>query len=92
MLTLTGATNGVTAAGVSYTPPAQYKDPTSFVWDCQDLTWTEDGIILTLTFSVSDTAANGNYSITLDYDPYDVFDSNGEPITFVVTNTTIEVE
>ena len=77
--------------GVSYTPPSQYKNPTNFVWDAQDLTWTEDGIILTLTFSVSATAASGDYSVTLEYDPYDVFDGEGDPIGFEVFNATIEV-
>jgi len=91
VLTLTGASNGVTANGVSYTPPAQYKNPTTFVWDAQDLTWTDDSVILTLTFSVSNTAANGDYAVTLNYDPYDVFDENGDPINFVVTNATVEV-
>ena len=92
VLTLTNAVNGVSATGVSYTPPSQYKNPTNFVWDAQDLTWTEDGIILTLTFSVSSTAASGDYSVTLEYDPYDVFDGEGDPIDFEVINATVEVQ
>lgn len=92
VLTLTGASNGVTATGVKYTPPARFKDPTNFVWDALDPTWTEDGTVLTLTFDVSATAAKGAYPITLSCDPYDVIDGNGAPIDFDIANAVIEVQ
>ena len=87
-----GASNGVTATGVKYTPPARFKDPTNFVWDALDPTWTEDGTVLTLTFDVSATAAKGAYPITLSCDPYDVIDGNGAPIDFDIANAVIEVQ
>ena len=55
------------------------------------MTWTEDGVILTLFFSVSSTAADGNYNITLTYNADDVFDGNGDPIDFAVINAVAKV-
>jgi len=92
VLTLTGATNGVTAEGVKYTAPARFKDPTTFVWDAMDPTWTQDGTVLTLTFKVAASATKGNYVVSLNYDPYDIFDANGDPIYFAVADATIEVK
>ncbi len=83
--------NGVTAEGVTFTKPMHYKNPTTFVWDAQDVTWTEDGVILTLFFSVSPTAESGSYHITLNYDPQDMFDGNGDPIDFVVIDGSVTV-
>jgi hypothetical protein len=83
--------NNVTAEGVTFTKPAHYKNPTTFVWDAQDVTWTEDGVILTLFFSVAPTAENGSYNITLTYDPQDIFDGNGDSIDFVVIDGSITV-
>ena len=92
VLTLTGATNGVTADGVKYTAPSRFKDPTVFMWDALDPTWTQDGTVLTLTFKVAANAPKGTYPITLNYDPYDIFDGEGTPIDFDLTNATIEVK
>ena len=92
VLTLTAASNGVTAEGVKYTAPSRFKDPTTFVYDAMDPTWTEDGKILTLTFRISADAAKGEYAVTLSYDPYDIFDANGDPIYFAVADATIEVK
>ena len=92
VLTLTAASNGVTAEGVKYTAPSRFKDPTTFVYDAMDPTWTEDGKILTLTFRISADAAKGEYAVTLSYDPYDIFDANGDPIYFAVADATITVK
>ena len=92
VLTLTNATNGVTAKGVSYTEPSRYKDPTMFIWDALDLTWTEDGVILNLTFSVDSAAQAGNYPITLNYAPNDMRGEDGVSLDFAVVNTAIEVK
>ena len=90
-LKLNAARSDVSAAGVSFTKPTQFKNPSTFVWDCQDVTWTEDGVILTLFFSVSSTAADGDYNITLSYNADDVFDGNGDPIDFAVINAVVKV-
>lgn len=90
-LKLDYGSSNVTAEGVTFTKPAHYKNPTTFVWDAQDLTWTEDGVILTLFFSVAPTAENGSYNITLTYDPQDIFDGNGDPIDFVVIDGAVTV-
>ena len=92
VLTLTSASNGVTAEGVKYTAPSRFKDPTTFVYDAMDPTWTADGTVLTLTFRIAASAPKGEYAVTLNYDPYDFFDANGDPIYFAVADATIEVK
>ena len=91
VMTLTGAANGVTATGVKYTAPSRFKDPTTFLWDSLDPTWTQDGTVLTLTFKVASNAPRGSYAVTLNYDPYDIFDADGDPIFFDVVNAAVEV-
>jgi hypothetical protein len=88
---LKGSSNHVTASGVQFTKNAQYKNPTTFAWDSQDMTWTEDGVILTLYFSVSPTAAKGEYNITLTYEDGDIADGNFTPIDMAVINAVIKV-
>ena len=90
-LSLVGAVNGVTADDVTYTKPKIFKNPTTFLWDSQDLTWTEDGVILTLLFNVSASAAPGEYDITLTYEPGYIFDVDFEAIDFTVVNAVVKV-
>ena len=90
-LTLEAARSDVSAEGVSFTKPTNFKNPSNFVWDSQDLTWTEDGEILTLFFSVSPSAASGNYNVTLTYDTDDVVNGDGDSIDFAVINAVVKV-
>ena len=89
-LVLDSAENHVFADGVSYTKPRQYKNPTTFAWDSLDLTWTEDGEILTLFFSVPSTTPKGEYNITLNYGG-EIFDGEGNPVDVAVINAVIKV-
>jgi len=91
VLTLVGAENGVTADGYGYTEPSRFKNPSHFVWDAMDCNWTQDGAFLTLLFDVSATAANGEYNVTLEFDPDYVYDGNGESIVFTVVNAAVKV-
>jgi hypothetical protein len=90
-LKLEGAGNAVSASGVTFTKPTNFKNPSTFVWDCQDANWTQDGEILTLVFSVPPTVADGDYNVTLTYNADDVFDGNGEPVDFAVINAVVKV-
>ncbi|MBE6981907.1 MAG: hypothetical protein E7437_06275 [Ruminococcaceae bacterium] len=90
-LKLNAARSDVSAEGVSFTKPTVFKNPSTFVWDAQDMTWTEDGVILTLFFSIPSTAADGDYNIKLTYDPGDVFDGNGDSIDLAVIDAVVKV-
>lgn len=50
-----------------------------------------NGNYVTVTFKVSDTASDGIYPITINYDADDVFDINGDNIVLSVNNASIEV-
>ena len=54
---------------------------------------TENGVIIYLEFKVADDAAPGTYSITVtyDYENYDIYNYDGEPIEFAVQNGAVTV-
>ena len=54
---------------------------------------TENGIIIYLEFKVADDAAPGTYSITVtyDYENYDIYNYDGEPIEFAIQNGAVTV-
>ena len=90
-LKLEGANTELSRDIVICTTPTVFKNPSTFVWDAQDMTWTEDGVILTLFFSVPSTVPNGDYNVTLTYDPVDIFDENGDPIDLAVIDAVVKV-
>ena len=54
---------------------------------------TENGVIIYLEFKVADDAAPGTYSITVtyDYENYDIYNYDGEPIEFAIQNGAVTV-
>lgn len=50
-----------------------------------------DILYATLTFSASKTAANGDHTIEITYDPEDVYNMQEKNVTFKVTNAVITV-
>ena len=60
-LALTRAKAGEAFSPLTMTKPGQFQSPCSFVWDGQELLDgdVKDGVILTLTFAVSESAAAG---------------------------------
>ena len=54
---------------------------------------TENGVIIYLEFKVADDAAPGTYSITVtyDYENYDIYTYDGEPIEFAIQNGAVTV-
>ena len=53
----------------------------------------ENGVIIYLEFKVADDAAPGTYSITVtyDYENYDIYNYDGEPIEFAIQNGAVTV-
>lgn len=52
---------------------------------------TDDGVLLTLTFAVSESAQKGRYPITLSADPDDIFDVNADNVEFELVNGRVTV-
>ena len=87
-LTLTDATAGEAFAALDMTKPGQYVSGCKFVWDAQDISPEEilDGVILTLTFEVSeDASVNQLFEVTVSADADDIFDTDFNDIPFDVT-------
>ena len=80
-LTLTGATAGSAFNGLVMTKPGSFTSPCNFVWDGQDAPATEDGVILTLTFTVAnDVTAGEKLEISCSYMDGDVVDGDFEEV------------
>ena len=87
-LTLTDATAGEAFAALDMTKPGQYVSGCNFVWDAQDISPEEilDGVILTLTFEVSEDApVNQIFEVAVSADADDIFDTDFNDILFEVT-------
>ena len=78
VLTLTGARNGAATSMLSMTKPGKFESGCKFVWDGQEIEKEDvkDGVILTLTFSVSGSAVGGTYPITISYKDGDIIDND----------------
>ena len=92
VMTLVNAESKLELDGCVYTPPAYYRNPTTFLWDFQDPNWTEDGAFLKLYFDISDTAPAGEYEIKIMYSYGNVFDEAFEPVDMAVKNGYISVD
>ena len=95
VLTLTKATKGAALYSHSLTKPGQFVDGCNFVMDTMELEEEdyEDGVILTLKFTVDSSAAAGSYDIEISYETNAIKDGNYNPINnIVVENGKIIVE
>ncbi len=86
-LTLTGASNGEAFSYLQFTRPGQYSNPCNFCWDSESGMATEDGVILTLTFTVSNTAASGDtLDVSVSYTYGDIYDENLDDVDLDIIN------
>ena len=91
VMTLTDAKSLLSLEGCEFTPPAYYKNPTTFLWDFQDVNWVRDGAILKLYFDIAEDAPVGNYEIKIMYSYGNIFDADLEAIDFGVKNGYISI-
>ena len=91
VMVLTEATSELNLDGYAFTAPAYYRNPTTFLWDAVDMSWTEDGTFLKLHFDILGTAPAGEYKIKIMYSYGNIFDANLEPIDVGVRNGYISV-
>ena len=94
-LTLTNASKGAALYSHALTKPGQFVDGCNFVMDTMELEEEdyEDGVILTLKFTVSSSAPVGSYDIEISYEPNAIKDSNyGSINNIVIENGKIIVQ
>lgn len=86
-LALVDAAEGEAFAALDMTKPGRYISGCNFVWDAQDISEEEilDGVILTLTFEVSeDVEVNQTLSVSISAEPDDIFDVNFVDVPFTM--------
>ena len=91
VMTLVDAQSTLAADGYTYTEPAYFRNPTTFLWDSQDATWTQDGVFLKLYFDIADTAPAGDHEIKIMYSYGNIFDTDLEAIDIGVKNGHISI-
>lgn len=91
VLTLVDARSLLELEGCEYTPAAYYKNPTTFLWDCQDANWTQDGAVLKLFFDIAEDAPAGKYEIKIMYSYGNIIDADLNPVDAGVKNGNITI-
>lgn len=91
-LTLTDAVSGPAFDMLDFTRPGSYASPCNFSWDSESAVATDDGTILTLTFTVAeDASADDNLAINISYQHGDIYDTNLNDITVSMVGSYIDV-
>ena len=92
-LKLESATVGDAFSSLQFTGPGMYSNRCNFMWDSESGKATDDGTVLTLLFTVSNSAVSGDIlNIDCSYRYGDIYDEDLNDITFNVTNGKITVE
>ena len=92
VLTLKDAINGESLSSLTYTKPSRYKDDCNFMWFGSECGETADAVMLTLVFDISESAANGDYTIEVISSLNDTYDSNRNQLAIDVINGCIIVK
>lgn len=91
-LTLTGCENGTAFSELTFQKPSRYQNGCNFVWYGSSIAEAADGIILSLTFVVEETATDADaYDISITYGSGDVVDENYAPVDLTVKNGSIRI-
>ncbi len=91
-LTLTKVEEGSAMSNSNFTMPNVLSTPCNFVWDGLDTNNTEDGIMLNLTFVVSEQAElNSFYDISVSYIAGDIINSDLQPVELAVANGQVQI-
>lgn len=90
-LTLIKATSGSAFSGLDFTQPGTFTNPCNFTWDSENVEAKNDGVLLTLTFQIADTAKkNSKLNVDVSYRYGDIF-SNEKDLNLDITNGNIIV-
>lgn len=91
-LTLTDIRRGDALSELNFTKPKDLADGCRLPWDAETVSAEEatDGVALILRFTVADTAAPGNYTVSV-HSYGEIIDDNLVPISFIYENGGITV-
>lgn len=93
-LTLVDATAGDAFSALTITKPGVYVSPCNFTWDGQDIDESDikDGVILTLTFEVSESAKTGvTQAVEVSYTPGNIVDADLTAVTATTVSGGVTV-
>lgn len=92
ILTLVDVENGAAFSNSIFTAPGQFVPGCNFVWDGIDVNNFHDGIILTLTFEVSENVCVGeSYFVGVSYVQEDLSNSDLNLVDVAVVNGTVTI-
>lgn len=94
VLTLTGVTDGGLIGTNTFTPGRDLTAiPFTVLWmdALSPVNYTENGVLVTYTFTVSEDAKPGTTPITLTYDTGSTYDFNLDDVSFAVQNDLVTV-
>ena len=87
------AVKGSTLPSSAFTKPGSQasSSPYNFLFDAMEITEDDktDGVLFTVTLTVKDKSATGNYDIIFSYVEGDIVDENFEAIEMNINNGTI---
>lgn len=93
VLTIIAAENGTALSSSTLTKPKYFVSGCNFVYDGLDISNTDNGIIITFTIKIPESAESGTvYDITISYVPGDICNGDLEEVTLDVINGTITIE
>ena len=91
VLVLTDASSGEALSALTYTAPSNLNSNCTFLWDSTGIDDADikDGEILVLTFDISPSAPEGEYSILLKISAYD---NELNPFTFIIEGGKVTIK
>ena len=89
-LELVSTESGEAMDAFTYTNPSRLKNGSNFMWYANDPA-TANGTVLKLVFKIKDTAAVGNYSITMTCDPSNTYDADDNDVVLDFVDGSIVV-
>lgn len=91
-LTLTGHSSGEAFSELRYQGPSRLISGCNFIWYGDSVRNIVDGTILTLTFDVTEAAADADiFDIKVTYDSVDVLDQSYNPVELTVHNGSVRI-
>ena len=92
IMTLKDAINGDALSSLTYTKPSRYKNNCNFMWFGSECGETADAVMLTLVFDISESAANGDYTIEVFSSLNDTYDTDYGQLAIDVINGCVTVK
>lgn len=93
-LVLTNVAEGEAFSALSMTKPGKYQSPCQFTWDGVDLDDSDikNGVILTLSFDVSENASEGDkYSVNITSRNGDFVDTQLNPVDISISSGIVSI-